>query len=499
MQLDRLTASVRPRTTWEGPDLGFALARRSFPALWGLWWLSAMPVGVAAAAWMPQRPDLWILLLWWFKPLYEAPLLFWLSRRLFDEPMSPRRLWQERRQVLPLRFLPTLLWRRFHLSRSFQLPLIQLERLGGRARRRRGRVMQGKGGTAAWLTLICVHLESILWASALALALLLVPKELPRLAPEAALFEVESAAYWVSALLYCLAMSVMAPFYVGAGFALYLSRRAELEAWDLELAFRRAGANEVPPLSRKSAALASAALLVLTFCTLPSIASDEDPPDPEEARTLIADVLAQEDFGSKKEIRAWVYGGESVGSEGETELPAWVRDLVELFADAANLIAALAKWLLVLLAAIVGALALRRILPSLRHQQSGKTTGCKDSLAMQSIGTAFSDDLAFDAAAQARSLIAGGDLRTALALLYRASLARMVQKHGLDIPASATESQWLALVANARPAAETEVLRRLTETWQRLAYAHRRPEAAEIARLVRDWQSWQGGADEVQR
>src|SRR5690606_7820666 len=30
------------------------------------------------------------------------------------------------------------------------------------------------------------------------------------------------------------------PFYVASGFAMYLSRRAELEAWDIEQEFRRA-------------------------------------------------------------------------------------------------------------------------------------------------------------------------------------------------------------------------------------------------------------------
>ena len=30
------------------------------------------------------------------------------------------------------------------------------------------------------------------------------------------------------------------PFYVAAGFGIYLNRRAELEAWDIEQEFRRA-------------------------------------------------------------------------------------------------------------------------------------------------------------------------------------------------------------------------------------------------------------------
>jgi hypothetical protein len=39
---------------------------------------------------------------------------------------------------------------------------------------------------------------------------------------------------------YAAAVLFLEPFYVAAGFAIYLNRRAELEAWDIEQEFRRA-------------------------------------------------------------------------------------------------------------------------------------------------------------------------------------------------------------------------------------------------------------------
>jgi hypothetical protein len=39
---------------------------------------------------------------------------------------------------------------------------------------------------------------------------------------------------------YSSAVLLLEPFYVAAGFAMYLNRRAELEAWDIEQEFRRA-------------------------------------------------------------------------------------------------------------------------------------------------------------------------------------------------------------------------------------------------------------------
>jgi hypothetical protein len=39
---------------------------------------------------------------------------------------------------------------------------------------------------------------------------------------------------------YLIAVAVVEPFFVGAGFAMYLNRRVELEAWDIEQEFRLA-------------------------------------------------------------------------------------------------------------------------------------------------------------------------------------------------------------------------------------------------------------------
>jgi hypothetical protein len=39
---------------------------------------------------------------------------------------------------------------------------------------------------------------------------------------------------------YAAAVAFLEPFYVAAGFGMYLNRRVELEAWDIEQEFRRA-------------------------------------------------------------------------------------------------------------------------------------------------------------------------------------------------------------------------------------------------------------------
>ena len=43
-----------------------------------------------------------------------------------------------------------------------------------------------------------------------------------------------------TSLAYAACVGFLEPFYVAAGFALYLNRRVDLEAWDVEQEFRRA-------------------------------------------------------------------------------------------------------------------------------------------------------------------------------------------------------------------------------------------------------------------
>lgn len=239
MDLDRVSAVIRPRTPWESIDLGFALARHWFLPLWGLWWATVLPIGGLLLLVLREQADLWLLAIWWLKPLYESLLLFWLSRALFGTAEPVARSARRIGQAFPPRLWPQLLWRRLGPARSFTMPVTLLERLSGRQRGERLRILRGGSGAAVWLTLICVHLETLLWLSALLLIAFMIPEHLPALDLRTALFDDDSALYWLGTLSMLTALSVMAPFYVAAGFALYLGRRIELEAWDLELRFRR--------------------------------------------------------------------------------------------------------------------------------------------------------------------------------------------------------------------------------------------------------------------
>jgi hypothetical protein len=131
--------------------------------------------------------------------------------------------------------------RRLSPWRSFTEPVYQLEgvsawKAGARIRQIRQRTM----GSASMMMTAFAAAETVLMISLLALFVWLVPDEQrPDLL---ALFFDEStnALVLLMPLSYAAAALFLEPFFVAAGFGMYLNRRAELEAWDIEQEFRRA-------------------------------------------------------------------------------------------------------------------------------------------------------------------------------------------------------------------------------------------------------------------
>ena len=66
------------------------------------------------------------------------------------------------------------------------------------------------------------------------------------------------AGAWVYTLAGIAAITLVMPFHTMAGFALYLNRRIELEAWDIEISFRNIA-------SRKQSAAAGAVAMTVTI------------------------------------------------------------------------------------------------------------------------------------------------------------------------------------------------------------------------------------------
>ena len=244
MRVDALAVRLRPRSPLEAADFGVRLAQESAPSVYRCYLTVAIPLALLAlasfalASWLPT------VIVWWSKPWLDRPILFVLSRAAFGQRTTVRDLIRAQRHVLWGQLPSTFTRQRLSLWRSFTLPVHLLEGLPRRAARDRVRqVRRRHAPAAALMTLAFCAAETGLTTALISLVFWFAPAGH---APEvAALFSHEMPDWlgFSTALAYLAAVLFLEPFYVGAGFGMYLNRRAELEAWDIEQDFRRAFAH----------------------------------------------------------------------------------------------------------------------------------------------------------------------------------------------------------------------------------------------------------------
>jgi hypothetical protein len=201
----------------------------------------AIPVMALSLSTYEIAPWLPALLIFCCKPWLDRTILHVLSRAAFGQSTTPADIWRAQLHVWWSQLIITLIWRRLSPWRSFTQPVYQLEGLGLRGMRHRVlQLRRGKAGHAMLLTTVFSLAETALGLALISLIFWFTPKgDSPEAGPflGTALGEYVSLAFTVA---YALAVLFLEPFYVAAGFAMYLNRRAELEAWDIEQEFRRA-------------------------------------------------------------------------------------------------------------------------------------------------------------------------------------------------------------------------------------------------------------------
>ncbi|MCL1825158.1 MAG: hypothetical protein FWG26_04320 [Betaproteobacteria bacterium] len=245
MRPDALTVKIRARAHWEAVDLGLALVQKYWRNLYAAWLVVILPVVFLELLLYLNRNgggryDL--LLLWWLKPLYDRVILHVLSRAVFGETVD----WRGTLRAIPgllwhSGLFRALTWGRFTPRRSFKLPIWQLEGVTGQVRSKRLSALKGRG--AIRLIFVCSIFEMILLFGMLGLLFMMLPPEFIPTHPDSILdfLTDNKASSWFEAIYgfcYLLAVSIIEPFYVAAGFMLYLNQRTELEGWDIELGFR---------------------------------------------------------------------------------------------------------------------------------------------------------------------------------------------------------------------------------------------------------------------
>jgi hypothetical protein len=240
MQLDSINLRLRPRVMWESCDLGVRLLQSWLRSVFTTYLAVALPLFALfiatyeIAGWLP------VLLIWMSKPWLDRTILFALSRALFGESTTPIDVWEAQRGVWWSQLLQTLTLRRLTGSRSFTQPILQLERLTGSDRRKRvQQLVVRHRGVARTMTQAFTAAELALVISLMSLEVWLTPHAVA-MNLQSMLAGFANQQGFELTIAYAAAVAFLEPFYVAAGFGMYLNRRVELEAWDIEQEFRRA-------------------------------------------------------------------------------------------------------------------------------------------------------------------------------------------------------------------------------------------------------------------
>ena len=475
MQLDRLSVRLRPRGGWEALDLGFLMARSWWRPVWGTWLAVFVPAAVLLHAVFWRYPWVAMAVTWWLKPAFDRFVLHVVSQAVFGDPPGVRASLAAWRRILSPGVAGSLLtWHRFGAARSFTMPVSQLERQSGAAgRARRAALGRRSRGTAVWLTVACSSFELFVLLSLGVGVHLLAPGTADPSPEFASLFggrEEEGAWSLVDSLTWCLAICAIEPFYVAAGFSLYLNRRAILEGWDIELQLRR-----LDERLAKAAPAAAVLLAVALAAAWPAPAAAAE----RNAKQEIAEVLKAPELDPYRDELRWRLRRDDAPEAPKPGGPQFGA-LGKLFADILQALAWVA-------AAVVGALALWQLARFVRLRLAdAEADAWRPPEVLFGLAVApasLPDDVAGAAAALARE----GRVRDALSLLYRGALSVLVHRERVRLAEGDTEGDALRAARRVLAGGAAEYFGALVRAWIDAAYAGRVPDARSAEGLALGW------------
>lgn len=502
MNLDSITANIRLRSPWEAADLGFAMVQHNARWIFPAWTLLLFSTALLLWLVLPdnyRQYTPWII--WWLKPWYDRVLLHILSHQMFDQRLSTADIFS----AIPRLFLNTgllggLLWRRPSFSRGFNLPIWQLEQLRGKARSDRQNLLHMQSHShAVWLTLGCGLLEMVVLFSLYTLILILDPTEgswdyIASVFTET--FDVETK-YWGTIIyisLYTLSIWLVEPLYIAASFSLYLNRRTQLEAWDIELAFRNMG-DRLRALAHTPLAMVLAILLVLGGNLLPPatvfaaessheyLSAERLPP--EDAANQIDAIMKLDELSNMRTVQRWERIHPADNEEDDKTALNIPEALQLLFANITKVL----LWVAVIILAVLLFVYREQLLAMLKPLQKKPATQiAPDILFGMDIRP---ESLPDDIAGSSRRLWETGQHREALSLLYRGALMRLTRHDKIPVQDSHTEGDILHLAREHIGGGQRIAwLTAVTYAWQEIAYAHRTPPDEKVLPLIEGWQGF---------
>lgn len=525
MNIDDLNVKLRIRGLWEAVDLGFLLAKQYFLPLFITWFIGALPVAFILGAIFNESP-LWAALgVWFFKPIYENVMLARLSKMIFGQQAPLKPIVKSYTAANKGRLFYSLIVSRLMLNRSFSAPvsLLELQKGAGRKLRLKQLSLSMQNVTQFMTVLLFIVELGLAWAI-LTYIYMIFPTDFFDHGV-VALIENDVIYFWGYTLISIFTMGVIAPFYVCAGFSLYLSRRTQLEGWDIELNFKQLitriesqnnqrktvaePVTEKPVPSRGTASASVLGIVLGCLCLSPILSEDAVASDSvsdvspvsvlaseennnsasltkETAKTAIKDVLSGDEFGSEKTEYRWQKKKSKKNRSKHSDLD--LDDFFEFIVSLAKSLALTVKIILVILLLLVLAYVFSHASRFL-DGVSGFFNKREDiDVPTHLFGLDMKkSSLPDDVGDQARQLIMAKQHRQALALLLRASFIHVLHKQKVFVPASATEQECLRLFQSQLPDHEFNFLKKLVKQWVLVAYAHETPDTEILSVLCDQW------------
>ncbi|MGX5172681.1 hypothetical protein ACUR5C_01480 [Aliikangiella sp. IMCC44653] len=532
MKIDKITAKVRPRKSWEAIDLGVALVQQHAKALYSIWLIITLPAFLLLCLLQAYYGWYALFLFWWLKPLWERPMLHYLSRHLFDERLTVLDCVKAFFSLAKKQAFTSLIWRRLSPTRSLDLPVVQLENLAGSKRSSRLRTIHSIGSSSAmWITLFFCHLEAIIFAACMALLFLLIPAVYLEKIDFLSLFIGDNISLiYVMAFnfLVYLGMTLVAPFYTACGFSLYLNHRTLLEAWDIELTFKRL-------MKRLSTSSLAASLRLLSLLALIGISTLQTPlviaqePQSDRSTQLSQESVAEknsdlntasnsvnnghvktitkesvtkainqikngESFKQTKTVNYLEYLGES-DSAREDDI-ATDYSGYELIGKLFSMVVRFGLWFLLALVVIFLIVKYRHIISGVQPSKQSITKKPSRLFGLDVTQASLPSQHWL----VAEELINAGNIRSAVSLLYRATLVWVIENKSITIKPSFTELECLAAIAklkkntveNSGEALSIELnqfqlITQLTYVWRETAYAHKDTPKQQLIDICHLW------------
>lgn len=495
MDLNQLSFNARNRTPWQVFDLTILMVKKHFLPMIKIIISLYLPLVILLQ--LAFSTTTASLILWWLKPVIERPLLDFLAKKSFSQPTTTWSCIASLKQLKFADIFMMLTLYRFSPNRVYLSPIEQLEKLSGKKRSSRKNVFLGRCDhkQTTWL-LICLHMELILTMLFLAVAYNFIPQG--TYIDDQFVFQSLANGDLELAYFYCyiIALVLVMPYFATGGFLTYLNGRIKLEAWDIELAFKRI-------VKSRALALLLPLFVCFNFTYSPDSSANETVAVTVDTRlensNKQADITRQEIADLYKE-KQWIKTQTSwqpiIDDEENQEMDlSWL----ELFAFLKHFGALFAyiAWGLVIIFCLWLAYKLYQVKGRMFIDVNAKTNNANKP-AKSDIPIFFNEIVEDIAPTQLLALAIKeneqNNLRKALMYLLQYSLFFAEQSAEVKLHKSMSEMECQSALLEVLPSENHHLYKRLFSTWIQQAWAHRNASREDVKNLIDEFQSLNGAA-----